>query len=341
MSLPETYVHGFHDEALVREMPWHPLGNTGMQVSRIALGAGGFSYFYGDYDIEECKRTIYEAIKNGVNFIDTAPWYGHGESEKVLGQCLQGIPREAYYVATKVGRYEKEVAKMFDFSVERTRRSINESLERLKLNYVDLLQVHDVEFAPSMDVVLNETLPTVKEIVNSGKAEHIGITGYPVGVLKECIEKSKVPIETVLSYCRSTMIDYTLNEYLPFFKSKGIGVINAAVNSMGLLTNNGPPGWHPATDSIKDVCKEASDYCKDRDVELGKLAVYHGLNNSDVVLIGMNNRKLLEYNLDVLKNGINEKEQKVYDDVLQILAKLPANSQWENVELERFRKPQI
>lgn len=105
---------------------------------------------------------------------------------------------------------------------------------------------------------------------------------------------------------------------------------------MGLLTNNGPPDWHPASDSIKEVCKEASDYCKvsnllrrptdsffnnffyqDRDVELGKLAVYHGLKNSDVVLIGMNNRKLLESNLDVLKNGITEKEQIVYNDVLQ------------------------
>lgn len=82
--------------------------------------------------------------------------------------------------------------------------------------------MHDIEFAPSMNVVLNETLPTVKEIVSSGKAKHIGITGYPVGVLRECIENSNVTIETILSYCRSTMIDNTLNEYLPFFKVKCI-----------------------------------------------------------------------------------------------------------------------
>lgn len=67
-------------------------------------------------------------------------------------------------------------------------------------------------------MVLNETLPTVQAIVNSGKAKHIGITGYPVSTLKECIERSKVPIETILSYCRSSLIDDTLDHSVPFLK---------------------------------------------------------------------------------------------------------------------------
>lgn len=66
--------------------------------------------------------------------------------------------------------------------------------------------------------MINETLPTLQEICNSGKASHIGITGYPLSVLKECVEKSKIPIDTILTYCRSSMIDNTLDSYTQFFK---------------------------------------------------------------------------------------------------------------------------
>lgn len=339
-SLPETFVPGFHDEAVVRRMPYAPLGSTGLNVSRISLGTAGFSYFYGDFDIEECKKTVHEAIKNGVNYIDTAPWYGHGESERILGLCLEGIPRKAYYLATKCCRYEKDPKLMFDFTAERTRKSIEESLSRLKLDYVDLLQCHDVEYAPSIDMVLNETLPAVQEIVDSGKAKYIGVTGYPVNILKELVEKAPVPIDTVLSYSRYTMIDNTLSEYFPFFESRNMGVINAAVTAMGLLTNNGPPIWHSATSDIKETCQEAADHCKQNGIELGKLAVYDGLqqNEPHTLLIGMNSRTLLDYNLDVLRKGLTEKEEQAYQEVKKILSKLPAQSHWENIELEKYRR---
>lgn len=121
-------------------------------------------------------------------------------------------------MATKVGRYEADLKKRFDFSAKKTKESIELSLKRMKLNYVDLLQVHDVEFAPSIDVILNETLPTVAEIVQSGKAKHIGITGYPVSVLAEIVQKSTVKIETILSYTRLTLIDHTLVDFLPQFQ---------------------------------------------------------------------------------------------------------------------------
>ncbi|KAL1493976.1 hypothetical protein ABEB36_009654 [Hypothenemus hampei] len=340
MALPETFVEGFHDEATVRKMSYKTLGKTGLSVSRISLGAGVFSYFYGDYNIEECKETVLEALKAGINFIDTGPWYGHGESETILGMCLEGIPRKAYYLASKVGRYEKDPKLMFDFTAEKTEKSIDESLKRLKVDYVDLLQVHDIEFAPTLQMVVEETLPTVQKIVQSGKAKHIGVTGYPLNTLKECIEKSQVPIETILTYCRSSMIDNSLDDYITFLKRKNIGIINAAVNSMGLLTNKGPPDWHPAMETVKQICKEASEYCKRENVELGKLAVYNGLENpdTDTVLIGMNNRKLLNYNLEALRNGLNEQEANAYNKVKRIFQKLPAKTHWENFELERFRK---
>lgn len=81
-----------------------------------------------------------------------------------------------------------------------------------------ILQVHDIEFAPSLDIILTQTLPELSIQVRDGKAKYIGITGYPVSILKECIEESNINISCILSYTRYTLIDHTLTEYIPFFK---------------------------------------------------------------------------------------------------------------------------
>lgn len=83
------------------------------------------------------------ALKKGINYIDTAPFYGQGRSEEILGQALRNVPRQAYYVATKVGRYEKEYDKMFDYSTEKTRESVERSLRMLGVEYIDVVQVCD------------------------------------------------------------------------------------------------------------------------------------------------------------------------------------------------------
>ncbi|XP_072401192.1 uncharacterized protein [Diabrotica undecimpunctata] len=339
MALPETFVPGFHDEAAVRKMQYTKLGNTDMHVSKLSLGTGGFSYFYGDYDIEECKKTVHEAIKRGINYIDTGPWYGHGTSEEILGKCLEGIPRKAYYLATKIGRYEQDPKLMFNFSAQKTRESINTSLKRLKVDYVDVLQVHDVEFAPSMDTILNETLPTVEELKKEGKTRYIGLTGYPVSTLSEVIEKSKISIDMILSYTRLTMIDDTLRSFIPTLQSKHVGIVNAAANSMGLLSNFGPQNWHPASEHIKDICTEARNLCKKNDVELGKLAIYYSLQEkgTETVLVGMNTPKLVDINLEVVYNGLTPIEQDIYQQVLKIFEKL-TERHWENVELQNYWK---
>lgn len=141
---------------------------------------------------EEAIATFQYAIKCGVNYIDTAPYYGQGRSEKIIGKALKGIPREAYYIATKVGRYNlgDTVEQQFDFSAKKTKESIDTSLSYLGLSSVDIIQIHDVEFADSLDVVVNETLPAVEEARKQGKTRYIGVTGYPLHTLKEIILKA-------------------------------------------------------------------------------------------------------------------------------------------------------
>lgn len=104
-GLPATFVEGFHDAETVRKMIYRPLGgDTGVDVSILSLGCSSLGSVFRKTDEAESLEVVRTAIKSGINLLDTAPWYGHGKSEEVLGRALVGVPREAYYLNTKVGR---------------------------------------------------------------------------------------------------------------------------------------------------------------------------------------------------------------------------------------------
>ncbi|KAH8359306.1 hypothetical protein KR093_005725 [Drosophila rubida] len=334
-TLPATFVKGFHDEAQVKRMEYRRLGKTNLQVSKISLGGGALCANYG-FDLDEGIRTVQVALRAGVNYIDTAPWYGQGRSEEVLGQALKEVPREAYYIATKVARYELDYEHMFDFSAQKTRESVEKSLRLLGLDYVDVIQIHDIEFAPSLDVVLNETLPTLEQLVKEGKARYIGLSAYPISVLQECITRAQGRFDTVLVYARYTLTDNTLLQYLDFFKAQDMGVVCAAAHALGLLTNAGPQPWHPASDEQKQVAQRASEVCKERGVELGKLAMYYTSQLGEVAtfLSGMQTRVLLATNLSAFYDGLTAREQEVLQHLRESVLTKPFH--WEGNELERY-----
>ncbi|KAH8288566.1 hypothetical protein KR054_005464 [Drosophila jambulina] len=317
-SLPATFVKGFHDEEQVRRMEYRDLGKTGMRVSKIALGGATLSnLFSDDFDREEGIRMVHEAIKSGINYIDTAPFYG--KSEELLGQALKDVPREAYYIATKVARYERDPAKMFNYTGEKARESVKRSLKLLGLDRVDILQVHDVDAAPSLDMVLNETIPVLEEFVKAGKARFIGITAYDVDVLKECAERAKGRVHMVLNYARYTLLDNTLLRYMKAFEDLGVGIICAAAHSLGLLSNGGPQPWHPGSKELQDVGKRGAQFCRENGVELGKLAMYYTmqLEGAATFVIGIPNRELLRINLAAVRDGLTPKEQEVLKYLLE------------------------
>lgn len=221
---------------------------------------------------------------------------------------------------------------MFDFSGKKTRESVDKSRELLGVDCIDVIQVlytiqwflefwfehfsfyiqiHDIEFAPDLDILLHETIPTLEELRREGKVRYIGVTGYPLNVLNNTILMAPGRFATVLSYARYTLIDQSLTDYLETFHENKLGVICAAGHAMGLLTNDGPQSWHPAPDEIKSICKEAADICKDNGVELGKLAMHFFIQLDGVTtfLVGMQTSQLLDMNLDVYYNGLTEKEE--------------------------------
>ncbi|CRK89587.1 CLUMA_CG003271, isoform A [Clunio marinus] len=257
MPLPPTFMKDFHYEDQVKKMEYRQLGNTHMIVSRVSIGGATIcSNFYGKLDFEEARRTVHEAFKRGINYIDTAPYYG--DSEINVGKILKDIPRQVFYIATKTCRYSTTGAKQFDFSYERTMKSVDESLLRLGVDYIDLYQLHDVEFADNIDDVINGAFRACLELKAQGKIRAIGINGYPLSVLKEGLIKGNGKFDTVLTYARYTLHDNSLLDYFPFFNEMKVGVIVASPQSCGMLTNRATPSWHPASQELKEIVEEAA-----------------------------------------------------------------------------------
>lgn len=181
---PPTYVPGWSDPDLVKIIPYKQLGRTGMIVSQL-----GFGCAYLKLDRNQNSKSlahpnveaIQEAIRSGVNLIDTSPFYGQSRSEQCLGEALRDLPRSSFYLATKVGRHPDC---SFDYGAKAVARSLESSLERLNVNHIDLVQIHDVEFCPSQEQLFNETLPVLDQFKRKGIIHHIGITGYPLTILR-------------------------------------------------------------------------------------------------------------------------------------------------------------
>ena len=203
------------------------------------MGGSGFGSVYGSYNEDVAGLAVRKAVDRGVNYVDTAYWYGQGQSELFLGKALHGIRRQNFILGTKVGRYEQDYLRMFDFSAEMVIKSAHRSLKRLQLDHVDILQIHDAEFAPSIDTILHETLPALQRLKDQGICRYIGVTSYSLSTLRQITEQSTVPIDCILSYCRLTLNDSSLSDYFNFFNSRNVGIINASPVGMGLLTLSG------------------------------------------------------------------------------------------------------
>lgn len=277
-------------------MDYRPLGRTGLDVSVLGLGASPLGDEFGAIDPGAGQRAVDAAIDHGITYVDVAPYYGRTLAEERLGEALVG-KRERVVLATKVGRYGKSLPDGFDFSAERTVRSVEESLQRLRTDVIDVIQVHDVEFVDPV-VVIDQTLPALYRLREEGKVRFVGITGYPLGALKKIA--SAVEVDTVLSYCRYNLMDTALDRVLrPFTEARGIGLINASPLHMGLLTAGGPPDWHPAPDAVVAAAREVAAVCAAHGTDVSALALQFALDYSGVAttLVGMGSARTVEQNV--------------------------------------------
>jgi aryl-alcohol dehydrogenase-like predicted oxidoreductase len=289
-----------------------------MRVSNISFGASSLGGVFHSLKEADGVRAVHTAVDKGINFIDVSPYYGHLKAEIVLGKALKDIDRSRYYLSTKVGRYGKDGANTWDYSAQRAETSVYESMERLNVSYIDLINVHDIEFA-DLEQVCAETLPALTALRERGVVGHVGITNLTLSHLRYVIEH--VPagtVESILSFCHYCLNDNALTDYFDFFESHGVGIINASPFSMGLLTERGAPAWHPASPQLQNVCRRAADYCRSQGKSIEQLAVKYAVSNPRIAttLFSTTRSEAVEQNIRWAEEPFDEE---LYAEVRHIL----------------------
>ena len=255
-----------------------------MKISHLSFGASSLGSVFRETNEKESFEAVEAAIEGGINFIDVSPYYGHYKAETVLGKALRNIPREKYFLSTKVGRYGKDGVNTWDYSARRVTDSVYESMERLGIDHIDLINVHDIEFQAArpggLQLVVDETLPALVELREKGIVGHVGITDLQLQNLKWVVEHSeKGVVESILNFCHYTLNDDALGDFMGFFEHEGVGVVNASPLSMGLLSQRGVPDWHPAPKDLVEACQKAAQYCNEKGYPIEKLAVQFSVSN--------------------------------------------------------------
>lgn len=145
----------------------------------------------------------------------------------------------------------------------------------------------------------------------------IGITGLPVENFSYVMDRSKVEVDIVLSYCHNCLNDTALRDIVPYLQGKGVGIINASALCMGLLTKSGGPVWHPAPEELKQVAKKANDFCEERSADLALLALQYSLAYEPVstTLVGMETIERVDACLAAASKSMDES---LLRDVLEI-----------------------
>jgi aryl-alcohol dehydrogenase-like predicted oxidoreductase len=236
-------------------------------------------------DESDAIRAVHTALDLGINYFDVAPAYGGTRSETVLGKALRGIPRDRYFLSTKIGKYtnpEKYGDDTLDYSRERTRRSIRESAARLGTDYFDIIHIHDIEYEGRRHTerAFTEGFEAVSELKAEGRIGAVSFGIYPMDLWHRIL--TTLPVDAGLVHNHYSLHDTRMLELLPLAKEKGIGLINASPFGSGLLTDRGPADWHPANAQQRAVFKRAAEYCAARGTSISQLALQFSSQHSGI-----------------------------------------------------------
>ncbi|VDN05131.1 unnamed protein product [Thelazia callipaeda] len=329
----------YHNEM----MTYRPLGSTSLNVSIISLGGGAIGGLFGDIKNYPIDEILKEAFKNGINYIDTGYWYGQSRSEEILGAALKKFPRSTYIISTKIGRFELDFSRSYDYRADALLEQLSMSLKRLKLAYVDIcyLQLRDSDFNILAHTIFTESLEALRIAKVTGKTKYIGIAGYTLQNIVNVLENSPIKIDIVMTYGRATLCDNSFGEYRQYFESYGVGVVNGAPLSMGLLSDEGPKEWHPAPSVVLKKTSEASSYCKSKGISLAKLAIEYATHfpGINTCLVGVSNKgQILQCIQIACSDGLTSNEERVRSRILRRYFDKLNNANWEGIDLHQYWK---
>ncbi len=306
---------------------------TGVEVSRLSLGTAALGGLYTSVSDADCTDTVLTAIDNGINFIDTAPHYGKGVSEVRIGNALAGRDRSTFVISTKIGRLlvpsttdiddffmdaDNTVERKFDFSAHGVRQSLEGSLERLGLDSVEILFIHDPD--ENADEAILEAYPELDRMRSEGIIKAIGVgmnqCETPTRVIKE------TDIDMVLIAGRYSLLDQkALEGLLPAALERNVDIIAAGVFNSGILANpvkGATYDYVPASEELLAKAVRIREVLDGHKVSLTSAALQFPLRHPAVksVLVGCRSAAEVETNIREFDKTI---ENKVWDDLVSVL----------------------
>ena len=289
-------------------------------ISKLALGTAPLGGLFTAVSDEQGQATVLAALDSGINFIDTAPLYGHGNAERMIGSALSKTNKE-YVISTKVGRVLKKFAPeeiagkveglapfigvdptifpVFDFSRDGILRSIQESLERLNISSIDIALIHDAD--DRIDEAIKNSYPVLDELRSQGVIKGIGvgmnICSYATKAVKE------MDLDVILIAGRYSLLDQSAQEVL--FKEclkKQTGVMVGGVYNSGVLANPTPESTYnyvPVTPEILSKVKQIQALLLDFDISLTAAAIQFPLRHPAVTCVLTGSRSVTELNANI------------------------------------------
>jgi D-threo-aldose 1-dehydrogenase len=302
---------------------WLPVGRTAVRTMRLGFGAGSIGGLYAAVSDDEGDAMVRHAWDIGVRTVDTAPFYGFGLAETRLGRLLGDVPRDAFTISTKVGRVLVPVdasnehdtgnwhgcpplRAVFDFSRDAVLRSLESSLERLRLDRVDILFIHDPD--DHWQAAIDEAYPALHDLRSQGVVGAIGAGMNQVEMLARFAREADMDVFLVAG--RYTILDQSaLPELMPLCQEKGIGVVIGGVMNSGILVDPVPGArfnYEPASQAWLDRAMRLKAVCDRHDVPLRSAAIRFPLAHPAVcsVAAGVRTAAHLDDYVDAMRREI-------------------------------------
>jgi 1-deoxyxylulose-5-phosphate synthase len=222
-------------------MRYRRLGSSDLQVSEISLGS--WLTYGGGVQREQAEACVAKALDVGINFIDTANVYSRGKAEEFLGEVLADRPRDSYVLATKL--FWPMSPSDRGLSRGQIHKQIDASLSRLRTDYVDLYQCHRYDW----DTPLEETMQALTEVVQAGKARHIGFSEWPADRIQAALDLPGVEPFVSSQPQYSLLWRGPERDVIPLCAANGISQIVWSPLGQGVLTGKYEPGQAPPADS--------------------------------------------------------------------------------------------
>ena len=295
------------------------IGSTGLEVTEAAFGGGPLGGLFSAVSSEDAQAALEVAWAAGIRTFDTAPHYGIGRSEREMGAFLASRPRDEYVLSTKVGRIllpqeaaGKDLDNLFDvpathrrewdFSRDGVRRSLEDSLERLGLDRVDVLLLHDAE--QHFEEALRDGYPALEELRSEGVVRAIG-GGMGDDVLLARLVR-ETDVDVVMLAGRLTLLDQSgLDDLLPACVERGVSVLAAAPFNSGILATPHPTagasfGYSTVPPDVLERATRIAAVCEEHGVPLPQAAMAVALQHPSVssVVLGMRSATEVHENLE-------------------------------------------